>query len=279
MIAHLHPGATPRSRPSTTLAPIDRELIRRLVSGDGEAIGELVDRWSGPLFAFTDAMRLYGREADDVIEEVFRRLTLDAPRFVARPERFGEWIQRTARECATAVLARRSLLASEATPPRKATGHVMPVAPPSPVVVRFRSLLEEGRLADALGCLNAETPFRFTGVYRFDGLTLTNLFLFDRENGFASGGTATRLADTYCLWIHETLSVVQMSDSSIDPRAIGHSKRELVRSYCGGPIRDEDGNLFGTICHFDFAPHAGSSSDTLPILAEVGPLLARAIVN
>ena len=279
MIAHLHPVAPPEGRISSTLAPIDRDLIRCVASGDDEAIGTMVDRWSGPLFAFTDAMRVYGREADNIIEEVFRRLAFDAPRFVARPERFGEWIQRTVRECAASVLAKTSLLASDATPARKATRQVTPVAPPSAVVVRFRSLLEEGRLADALGCLNAETPFRFTGVYRFDGLTLTNLFLYDRENGFGSDGTVARLADTYCLWIHETLSVVQMIDSSVDPRAMGHSKRELVRSYCGGPIRDDDGNLFGTICHFDFVPHVGSSCDALPILAEVGPLLARAIVN
>lgn len=268
-----------RDKLPATLAPDDRELITRLGSGDDEAIGEMVDRWSEPFFAFTDAMRVYGREADDIIEEVFRRLAFDAPRLGARPERLGEFIQRTLKECAASVVARRSTVAGGTSPSRRTAGQVMSAAASPEVVVRCKLLLEQRRVADALEYLNSGTPFRFTGIYRVDGLTLTNLFLYDRENRMGSGGTGARLADTYCVWIQETLSVVQMSDSTTDPRAVGHPKREQVRSYCGGPIRDERGNLIGTICHFDFAPHAAPSTDTLPLLAAVGPLLARAIVS
>ena len=105
---------------------------------------------------------------------------------------------------------------------------------------------------------------------------LANLYLFDRQTGLGRDSTVAKVSDTYCLWINETLSVVQMSDAMTDPRAENHSKRETVRSYCGGPILDQAGDLFGTICHFDFEPR-GNSVETLPVLAEVGPMLALQI--
>jgi hypothetical protein len=52
------------------------------------------------------------------------------------------------------------------------------------------------------------------------------------------------------------MSVVQMADSHSDPRAIGHAKRDVVRSYCGGPIVANNGQLLGTVCHFDFEPQS-----------------------
>lgn len=277
MAAHVARATAPANIP-TKRPPADRELITRLVSGHDDAIGSVVDRWSDSFFAFTDALKVFGREADDIIEEVFRRLAFDAPRLAVRPDRLPQWIHQTLRECAASVVARRSSVSPRplalSAPQRSA-----PAAMPSAILLRCTLLIEHGQVAAALECLNAATPYRFTGVYRFDGLTLTNLFLYDRENTTGCAGSVNRLADTYCLWIHETLSVVQVSDSFTDPRAVGHPRREQVRSYCGGPVRDERGDLIGTVCHFDFAPHAAASTDTMPILAAVGPLLARVVAS
>ncbi len=276
MLARSDSSSPAVRRSYNTLASEDRALIKRVASGDEEALGSMVDRWGDHFYQFTDALKVYGREADDMIEEVLRRLAFEASRFVVRPEKFGEWIQRTLRECAGAVVARRtvadvsdSLVLGRGRAAKSPEGR-------SPVAVIFQSLLGDGRVADALGYLNGQTPFRFTAVYRFDGLFLANVYLYDRQVGFGNDESVARVSDTYCLWIHETLSVVQMSDSMTDPRARQHPKREKVRSYCGGPIHDENGKLFGTICHFDFEPHAGTV-ETLPILAEVGPLLALQI--
>jgi len=253
-------------RPSNVpgrIAEIDREVVENAAYGDPEAIGTLVDRWSERFYCFTDALRIRGREADNVVEEVLHRLAFEAPRFVARPEKLADWLRRTLTDCAGSVVARRSL----ATQPMRRS---------SPTGAAFSLLIAQGRLDDGLAYLNAQTPFRFTGVYRLEGFSIANLYLYDRKNGSGSDCSVTRVADTFCVWVQETLSVVQMSDSLTDPRAVGHPKREVVRSYCGGPIRGDEGQLVGTICHFDYEPHT-DSLDALPVLDEVGPLLARII--
>ncbi|MEO8578260.1 MAG: hypothetical protein ABI556_16235 [Gemmatimonadales bacterium] len=276
MIATQDSTSRVSSRKSDLPSLQDLELIRRVAAGEEEALGSMVDRWGDRFYELTDALRLYGREADDVIEEVFRRLAFDAARFVVRPDKLGEWLQRTFRECSGSVLARRSVAPFRAPMLGEQSSPSTSKASRSPVAIHFQSLLSEGRLADALGYLNSQTPYRFTAVYRFDGLLLSNLYLFDRESGFGSDRSVARVADTYCLWVHETLAVVQMSDAATDPRARAHPKRELVRSYCGGPIRGRDGALFGTLCHFDFEPRE-TSFDAMPILEEVASLLAQQI--
>ena len=277
MIARSRPNSDAVHGTTEIVASEDRELFRRLASGDDEALGGLIDRWGDRFYEVMDALKLPARDADHVIEEVFRRLAFDSSRFVSRPEKFREWVQRTCIECAGSVLARRSVIGKAAAVAHTESPAAM-FPERSPTAVIFQSMLERGALADALGYLNAQTPFRFTAVYRFDGLLLENMWLFDRESGFGSDSSVAKVSDTYCVWIHETLSVVQMSDALTDPRAKGHPKREAVRSYCGGPIRDETGRLFGTICHFDFEPRA-ETREAMPILAEVGPLLARQICS
>ncbi len=69
-----------------------------------------------------------------------------------------------------------------------------------------------------------------------------------------------------------------MSNSMSDPRARGHSRREDVRSYCGGPVFDDAANLVGTICHFDYVAHPISTA-AMPTLAAVAPFLAKAIIT
>ncbi|HUQ47110.1 MAG TPA: hypothetical protein VM053_02575 [Gemmatimonadaceae bacterium] len=250
------PAAAAARRP---LAPHEVDALRRASAGDPDAIGSLVDRWSGHLYHCTDALRIPAAEADDIVEEVLRRLIFEGPRIAKMPSQLGRWMHDTFKACAGAVLSRP-------------TGYNRTIPTQSKVAQAFAALLASGGINDALRYLNSMTPFRFTAVYRVDGLWITNLVLFDRETGFAANGTPCRISDTFCLWVNETLSVVQLEDSHKDPRAIGHPKRDVVRSYCGGPVRNSDGLLIGTLCHFDYEPHSGTMPATA-MLAEVGSLL------
>jgi GAF domain-containing protein len=47
-----------------------------------------------------------------------------------------------------------------------------------------------------------------------------------------------------------------------------------VRSYCGVPLVDDDGHMFGTICHFDYGP-LPISDDSVALMEAVAPLLKR----
>jgi GAF domain-containing protein len=55
----------------------------------------------------------------------------------------------------------------------------------------------------------------------------------------------------------------------------GHDKQEVIRSCCGVPLVDGRGNMFGSVCHYDFAPHAPNDSD-VHLLEDVAPLLLEA---
>jgi hypothetical protein len=254
---------TDQSDSSLSLCKRDMNVLEAAGSGDPGAIGVLVDEWAGRFFGYTDALRIHGRDAEQIVEEMLRRLAFDAPRFVARPEKLASWVQRTFKECAGAVLLRKAHK-NGWSEPRTHVGQ------------QFSRLVREGRIADALGFLNSQTPFRFTAVYRIDGLRIANVYLYDRLAGLGTDGSAGPVANTFCVWVQETMSVVQMADSQSDPRAIGHPKRDVVRSYCGGPIAASDGQLLGTVCHFDFDAQA-EIFDIMPVLQEIGPSLAGLI--
>lgn len=247
--------------------------MRRIAAGDEEAVGAIVDRWVSPFYAFTDGLRMNMDAADVAIEEVFRRVMFDAPRFVARPEKFRAWVLETVRNCVAATIARNSAGTETGS---KSSRAAMFSEIQSVERERCLALIREQRIADAMRYLNSLTQFRFTGIYRFDGMSVQNIHLFDRVCGFGSDGSVSQVSGTFCLWINETLSVVRMTDSFSDPRAIGHPKREIVRSYCGGPICNEFGDLLGTICHFDYEPR-DVPPGMLEILEAVGPSLGSVV--
>lgn len=278
------PGAELSLVESTAYADaVDRTLLERMARGDDMALGDFFDRWGGVVDNIATALRLSASEADNTADEVFRRVWFEASALAARPERLSARLGAVVRDCCAAVVARRRIPGLLAAVPNAADAS----APGSDlerakleaslVANEFSSIVADTGLSQAISYLNALTPFRFTGIYRFEGLEIVNVFLFDREGDQAPEGTRSRVADTYCLWIQETLSVVRMSNAMSDPRAREHSKREEVRSYCGGPIIDQAGNLFGTICHFDYVAHPISTS-VMPTLAAVAPFLAKAII-
>ena len=256
-------------------ADMDTRLMRRVASGDERAIEVLLDRWMPSLFKFTDDLRMDTSAGDVVVEEVFRRVMFEAPRFAARPEKFHDWLRVTIRDCASAIIAKQPHRIRTSRPAADAEGEAVAEIH-SVAVDSCSALLQDARLPEALSFMNSLTPFRFTGIYRFDGMSVQNIHLFDRQTGFGSDGSVSPVSGTYCVWIQESLSVVQMKDSGSDPRAVAHPKRDIVRSYCGGPIFDPRGDLIGTICHFDYEPRE-TPSDVLALIEAVGPMLVNVV--
>jgi hypothetical protein len=108
-------------------------------------------------------------------------------------------------------------------------------------------------LHGVLARLNARVPFRFTGVYRFDGAVLRNVALFDRVNPALPRGCDAPLGETYCAITGRMNDALLVSDGRRDPR-YAWMRANAVISYCGVPIRSEAGEPVGTLCHFDLAP-------------------------
>ena len=143
----------------------------------------------------------------------------------------------------------------------------------NPVEV-FRNVLEEEGIRAALEFINSRSHHRFTSIYRFDGSTLRNLYLYDRANPDFGPFPDAPLVESYCSVVNETAAAFVTHDSLRDARVDGHPKRGVVMSYCGIPLIRGDGTLFGTLCHFDFLPREIARSE-VEFLEVIAPCLLR----
>lgn len=139
---------------------------------------------------------------------------------------------------------------------------------------QLRAVLREQDIRAALIFLNGLTEHRFTALYRFDKETLKNLYFFDRENPTQESTPDIPVMASYCVFVRSRRSLFTTPDSLQDERVRGHPKRHEVRSYCGVPLRDINGEMFGTICHFDFRSIPISDAN-VELMEAVAPLIKR----
>lgn len=119
-------------------------------------------------------------------------------------------------------------------------------------IAAIRAALGADDIAGALAALNRHTPYRFTALFRFDDPALRNLYLIDRDNPASEPLADLPIMASYCVYIRQTASHFMTPDSLADERVRDHPKRQEIRTYCGVPIMNDDGSLFGSLCHFDF---------------------------
>lgn len=136
---------------------------------------------------------------------------------------------------------------------------------------QIQYLIAEGRFAQALELLNAISPYRFTALYRIDGEALHNLVIYDKQSRDQPRLSSMQLGDSYCHYVRESRDAFLVTDSDQDARVATHPKRPTVHAYCGVPILSGAGEVFGTICHFDYDPvdDDGSAAQWLSAVAEI----------
>jgi RNA polymerase sigma-70 factor (ECF subfamily) len=87
--------------------PSDREAIGRVLAGDTEAFGLLVDRYQDSLAAYAKYMTGSVDEAEDIVQESFVR-AFKALSQCRDPDRFGNWLFRiVSNQCKTHLARRR----------------------------------------------------------------------------------------------------------------------------------------------------------------------------
>ena len=114
-------------------------------------------------------------------------------------------------------------------------------------------LRKEGPRA-ALIFLNGLTSHRFSALYQFAGEALRNLYFFDRENPEIETLEEIPVTASYCVFVRNSGAMFHTSDALRDERVRDHPKQEQIRAYCGVPVLDQNGKLFGSICHFNVTP-------------------------
>ncbi|MDQ3040451.1 MAG: EAL domain-containing protein, partial [Pseudomonadota bacterium] len=142
---------------------------------------------------------------------------------------------------------------------------------------QLRTIVAEQGARAGLVHLNGLTEHRFTALYRFDGDTLHNAVFYDRENPSATSSESIPVLASYCVFVRDSNAPFHTDCAADDDRLGDHPKRNVIQSYCGVPLRDSDGTMFGTICHFDFAP-GRISQENLELMEDIAPAL-RAEIN
>lgn len=130
-----------------------------------------------------------------------------------------------------------------------------------------------GGIRAVLIYLNGLTEHRFTAMYRFDDERLRNLYFYDRERPAVESCPDIPVLASYCVFVRASRHTFVTPDSVADGRVGGHPKRLEVRSYCGVPLVDEAGRMFGTVCHFDPRP-LPISGESVALMEALAPLLA-----
>lgn len=138
----------------------------------------------------------------------------------------------------------------------------------------FASLLETDGIRTALYSVLRRSDYRFIGIFRFKDGKATSAVHVDRENlGTTQAGEVDDTA-TYCSFARATGKPFVTADASSDDRTAGHVARDVIRSYCGIPIYQADGEFIGTLCHYDVVPRDPEDLD-LELLAQVSSALER----
>ena len=134
------------------------------------------------------------------------------------------------------------------------------------------SALRQGGVAEALRVLNAHVPHRYTGIYRLSEGLLTNTFLYDKQGQVAPAELAVvPLGISFCQFVFREQSF-RTDDAMTDQRLDGNPFQGKVLAYHGVPLVDGDGQLYGSLCHFDMQPW-GISDEAFANLQLAGVLI------
>lgn len=139
---------------------------------------------------------------------------------------------------------------------------------------QLRAHVRDSDLRGALALLNAHTAHRFTSLYRFDDETLRNVWFFDREHPERDTCDDIPVLASYCVFVRDGRATFRLEDAYADARVADHPRREEIRAYCGVPLIDDMGRMFGTVCHFDFQPRT-ISDENVALMEALAPMLRR----
>lgn len=138
--------------------------------------------------------------------------------------------------------------------------------------------LQIGGLFGLLRVINATTPYRFTGIYHFEGRWVKSVRLYDRERPDAQLGSDVLWDDSYCRLTSADGDRCEIVESQADGRLGGHAAREAVQSYVALLLRNADGTHYGTLCHYDVVPRP-TPEDAFGNLRNVRPLVEQALTS
>ena len=121
-------------------------------------------------------------------------------------------------------------------------------------LTELENVLQHNGLDAGLLILNQRVTHRFTAVFKLDGPVMRNVAIIDKlEELIPDSFKEIPFEDSFCQFVLRDGSFVT-HDSAGDERLDGHIYKGVLNTYVGLPLANSDGDLFGTLCHFDFPP-------------------------
>lgn len=145
----------------------------------------------------------------------------------------------------------------------------------SHILGNFNTTLQMAGLRAAMRWLNDRVPYRFTAIFAFDGDMLRNVCLIDKEDQSISNCVDQHITESYCMYVHFSHERFSVEETLLDSRVATHPKRITVQCYYGIPLFGSEGELLGTVCHFDYMP-IRVTEDVANVLDDLAPLIAAA---
>jgi hypothetical protein len=139
----------------------------------------------------------------------------------------------------------------------------------------FKEVLQTGGLWAAMRWLNSKVSYRYTAIFAFDGETLRNVCLVDKQNPAITGCPDQPITESYCVYVRRTQYPFSVEQASKDTRVDGHPKQRSYQCYYGIPLVDSKGKMVGTVCHFDADP-TKVREDMVTALDDLAPQISEA---
>jgi len=129
-----------------------------------------------------------------------------------------------------------------------------PIPDTNTAFARFSHALREDGLRPALAYLLGLTDYRYIAIFRFRNGKSTAAAFYDRDNPEVLQSDEVPESATYCCFVRDEKGVFTTVDAMHDPRLTHHVSREAVQAYCGVPVLTPEGEILGTLCHYDTVP-------------------------
>ncbi len=143
------------------------------------------------------------------------------------------------------------------------------------IVQEFKARLTNDGLWTAMKWLNQSVPYRFSAVFAFEGDSLRNVCLVDKENPNITNCSDQPISDSYCVYVYRSGVPFGVEHAMLDKRVENHPKQQTFQCYYGIPLFDADGKVLGTVCHFDRSP-IRVTEDCASALDDVGSMISQA---
>ena len=143
---------------------------------------------------------------------------------------------------------------------------------------KFSDMVGEEGLRPALAYLLGLTDFRYIAIFRRQGDKTTAAAYFDREQPQVVAIDEVPATATFCHLVTESRASFATADSLQDPRLASHPARQQVQAYSGVPVMTPEGDILGTLCHYDEVPRDPSQIDLELMVAVASAIEQRGLV-